>query len=426
MTPRRHSPPHTMDVVVTFEYRFTRTPDGAVWSQMAYGYNFFRNHYLRVFDGVKVVARVQDVPTVLGSDFIRVDGPGVVVHALPYYVGPAAYLRQFRRLARAVRGAVGPTDAVILRVPSAIAKHMEPLLRRQRRPYGVQVVGDPVDIFGAIRHPLRPLLRWWFPRVQRRQCAGAAAASYVTEKALQRRYPCGGYTTHFSSVELTPDAVAAAPRVPAPGQKRFTLLNVGSLDQLYKAPDVLIDAAASLVDEGLDLHLVFVGDGRFRPELEERARARGVGGRVVFRGKLPAGPAVRAELDRADLYVHPSRTEGLPRAIIEAMARGLPVIGSTVGGIPELLDAQDMVPPDDVTALAGMIRAVLDDPARMAAMAARNLARAADYGDEILRERRDAYFRYLRDATEKWSRDPLLPPPAPSHVEPEAPQKVTA
>ena len=78
MTPRRHSPPHTMDVVVTFEYRFTRTPDGAVWSQMAYGYNFFRNHYLRVFDGVKVVARVQDVPTVLGSDFIRVDGPGEI------------------------------------------------------------------------------------------------------------------------------------------------------------------------------------------------------------------------------------------------------------------------------------------------------------------------------------------------------------
>ena len=415
-----------MDVVITFEYRFTRTPDGAVWSQMAYGHNFFRTNYLRVFDGVKVVARVQDVPAVRGSDFIRVDGPGVVVHALPYYVGPAAYLRQVRRLGRAVRAAVGPTDAVILRVPSAIAKHMEPLLRRQRRPYGVQVVGDPADVFGAIRHPLAPLLRWWFPRMQRRQCAGAAAASYVTEKALQRRYPCGGYSTYSSDVELTADAVAPAPRAPAPGQSSFTLLNVGSLDQLYKAPDVLIDAVASLVKEGLDLRLVFVGDGRFRAELEERARGRGVGGRVAFRGKLPAGPAVRAELDKADLYVHPSRTEGLPRAIVEAMARGLPAIGSTVGGIPELLDPQDMVPPDDVAALAGLIRAVLGDPARMASMAARNLARAADFGDEVLRERRDAYCRYLRDVTGQWARGRMPPPPAAPHVRTSAPEKVTA
>lgn len=394
-----------MNVVVTFEYRFARTPDGAVWTQTAYGRKFFETHFLKSFDSVRIVSRVRDEKLV--GDWNRVDGPGVTLHGLPYYIGPVGYLRNARKLGRAARSAVGPDDAVILRVPSQIATHLEPLLRSGGRPYGVQVVGDPYDVFapGTIRHPLRPFFRWWFPRILRRQCANAAAAAYVTERTLQRRYPCPAYSTYFSDVELTAGAIVPSPRAPAPGQKSFTLVTVGSLSQLYKAPDVLIDAVASLVKQGLDLRLVLVGDGRYRPELAERAKSHGVSDRVVFRGQLPSGDAVRAELDRADVFALPSRTEGLPRAIIEAMARGLPCIGSTAGGIPELLEPRDLVPPDDAPALAGLIRDVVTDPQRMASMAARNLAKAGEYRDEVLRERRDAYYRHLRDVTERWVRD---------------------
>jgi glycosyltransferase involved in cell wall biosynthesis len=405
-----------MVVNVTFEYRFARTPDGAVWTQTAYDRKFFQAHFLPHFDAVRIVSRVRDVEKLEG-DWKRVDGPGVMLHGLPYYVGPIAYVRNARKLGRVARAAVGPEDAVILRVPSQIATHVERLMRRERRPYGVQAVGDPYDIFGAIRHPLRPFFRRWFPHIMRRQCANAAAAAYVTERTLQRRYPCPAYSTYFSDVELSGGAIVSSPRVPAPGQKQFTLVTVGSLSQLYKAPDVLIDAVASGVKQGLDLRLVLVGDGRYRPELEERARSHGLVDRVIFRGQLPSGDAVRAELDRADIFVLPSRTEGLPRAIIEAMARGMPCIGSTVGGIPELLEARDMVPPDDAPALAGLIKAIVTDPQRMADMAARNLAKANEYRDDVLRERRDAYYRHLRDVTEQWvrRREPAAAamPPAP-------------
>jgi glycosyltransferase involved in cell wall biosynthesis len=179
---------------------------------------------------------------------------------------------------------------------------------------------------------------------------------------------------------------------------------VGTLEQLYKAPEVLIDSLAICTQDGLDLVLAMVGDGKERPGLEARARALGLGSRVHFLGQLPAGKAVRSELDRADLFVLPSRQEGLPRAIIEAMARGLPCIGSTVGGIPELLPPEDMVPPGNARALAHKLREVVTDPSRMARMSNRNLEKAREYREDALRERRVAFYRYIRNQTETWVR----------------------
>jgi glycosyltransferase involved in cell wall biosynthesis len=193
--------------------------------------------------------------------------------------------------------------------------------------------------------------------------------------------------------------------MPQPGQHTFTIVMVGMLKQLYKAPDVLIDAVAQCVREGLDLRLLMVGDGQHRAELEQRALRQGLQGRVRFLGAVPAGHTVRAILDTADLFVLPSRQEGLPRALIEAMARGLPCIGSTVGGFAELLPPDDLVVPGDAAALAEKIRAIVTDPPRQAAMAARNLARARDYQAERLRERRVQMYRHVLAAT---SSAPLL------------------
>jgi glycosyltransferase involved in cell wall biosynthesis len=165
---------------------------------------------------------------------------------------------------------------------------------------------------------------------------------------------------------------------------------------------VLLDAMAACVARGLDLRLALVGDGRYRPALEARAGALGLGGRACFLGQVTAGAPVRAHLDRADLFVLPSRTEGLPRALIEAMARALPCLGSAVGGIPELLPPEDLVPPGDVAALADKLHAAATDPERLARMSASNLARAGAYREEALRERRRAFYRRVREDTAAW------------------------
>ena len=121
-----------------------------------------------------------------------------------------------------------------------------------------------------------------------------------------------------------------------------------------------------------------------------------------FTGALACGPAVQDELDHADLFVLASKTEGLPRAMIEAMARGLPCVGSAVGGIPELLPAEDMVPRGDAHALAARLLTILRDPERLSRMSERNLQTARAYHDSVLDFRRNQFLAHLYRATMEW------------------------
>jgi glycosyltransferase involved in cell wall biosynthesis len=107
-------------------------------------------------------------------------------------------------------------------------------------------------------------------------------------------------------------------------------------------------------------------------------------------------------LDTGDLFVLPSRTEGLPRAMIEAMARGLPCIGSSVGGIPELLDVDELVAPGDVHGLAAKIQEILRDPHRMETMSRRNRAASMQFRDSVLAERRRRFYMHVRDHMSNW------------------------
>lgn len=393
-----------INVIVVLEHHFLQTPDRAVWTQTMFPYSFWVR-YLDVFDGVKVVARVAKASNI-PPNWKRADGEGVIFASVPDYTGPTQYLLRARQVKQAVRSALNEHDAVILRVGSQLANDIEPLLRQTQHPYGVEVVADPYDVFapGSVKHPLRAFFRWMFTRRLQQQCDRACATAYVTEHALQQRYPPANnaFSIHYSSVELPEQAFVPLPRSLKPEMQSFTLITVGTLDQLYKAPDVLINAVAVCVKAGLDLKLVLVGDGKHRKELEAQAAKLNLSDRICFLGNLPAGEAVRTQLDRADLFVLPSHQEGLPRAMIEAMARGLPCIGSTVGGIPELLAPEDMVPPGNVTALANKISEVVSYPERMAQMSARNLSKAKDYREEVLRDRRIAFYRYIRDTTQAW------------------------
>jgi glycosyltransferase involved in cell wall biosynthesis len=368
---------------------------------------------LESFDDVILLARVRKKDFHINNGK-PVDGRSVSIRELPDYLGPSQYLFYLPVLQPRAQRAVAESDHFILRVPGLVGRLVWHELTRIKKKYAVEVMGDPWDAFGpgTMPSPFRPAYRYIASRNTKTICRGAVAALYWNGSVLPRRYPTGngGY------VAVSPSLVAlngfasddlmvkrsrhiAGLRLSSNnggGEATIRVGFVGSLAQLYKGPDTLL-RAISLCPRDLDLKADLVGEGRYRRAMELLANQLSVSQKVSFLGQLKSGSGVFDFLDSIDLFIMPSRAEGFPRALYEAMARGCPCIASNVGGIPELLSADDLVPVNDPKALAQKIMEVTSNPDRMKAMSERNLARAKQFDPETLRAARRTFYQYVRD-----------------------------
>jgi glycosyltransferase involved in cell wall biosynthesis len=162
-----------------------------------------------------------------------------------------------------------------------------------------------------------------------------------------------------------------------------------------KGHAVLLRAMASLCARFPELRLLLVGDGEERVALQARARRPDLCGRVIFTG---AGADVRTSLAAMDLFVMPSLNEGQSRAVVEAMAAGVPVVASRVGGLSEVLDhgrAGRLVSPGDSIDLAGAIEELITAPQAAAAIAEAGRLRAARYDERSMVDRISTLYQEL-------------------------------
>jgi glycosyltransferase involved in cell wall biosynthesis len=181
------------------------------------------------------------------------------------------------------------------------------------------------------------------------------------ERALRRLAP-------RTPMRVVPNAVDDAFQPAAHADGRPTrLLTVGLLDTPRKGVDVLLESLA-LMRGRERLRLDVVGEGELRPGYEALAERLGLGETVTFHALEPK-PALAERMRRADLFVLASRYENNPCVVLEAMASGLPVVATRVGGIPELVDsttgrlAEPLDPPSFAAALEDALGAEFDRPA---------------------------------------------------------------
>jgi lipopolysaccharide/colanic/teichoic acid biosynthesis glycosyltransferase len=375
-----------MNLTYVLDYRFARTPDGAIWTDTAYDEAFWEP-YLKVFDRVTLLSRVRDVAE-KDPSWLRVDSDQVMVEPLPHYLGPIEFLKRSRQIRTSMRRTLAQPGAVILRVPSQLSIVAAAQLRNIRKPYGVEVVGDASAAFapGVVEVAGRALLRQWFTLSQKKICRNAIASSYVAE-CLRSRYPSrnGAETLVCSDVRLDQEWMRREPRsYERPGRH---IVTVATLSQTYKGIDVLLRALADCRGKGFPLTLTIVGHGKYQESLARLATELAIDNCVRFVGCLPWGPSLTEQLDGADLFVLPSRVEALPRALLEAMARALPAIATTVGAVPELLPPNQLVEPGDVDGLAMQIMNACASPGRLTYMSQKSLKTAREYGWHLLRPR---------------------------------------
>jgi len=186
-------------------------------------------------------------------------------------------------------------------------------------------------------------------------------------------------------------------RTNAATEQSLQLALIGSLDQPYKGVDTALEALSVVRARGVDARLRVIGEGRLMAQYQAQAASLGIAGAVDWTGAVAAGAGVRAQLDDVDLYIQPSRTEGMPRALLEACAWGCPALGTPVGGIPEILPSSALVPSDDPKAWAERIHELWLNPAELAALALTLGVRAQDWSaNKLTEERHRVYLTALR------------------------------
>lgn len=307
--------------------------------------------------------------------------PQVRIIGLPHWNSAREVVRRAHRVVPAVLvqvgGRLGEFDLIGAVVPSLVGGILLGAARLRRRPAFMLIRGEKqrtVKFMMGSRRALPYVAALKVMEALVRELIRRGIPAFVAGSELVDRYAAEGGRVYDLYPALTRQfPLASEPRAQLRGS-RPRLVTVARLSG-EKGVDDVIRSVAVLARGGMDVELDVVGDGSQRPELEALASELGLSDQVHFAGFVPQGPELISHLDQADLFVLGSRSEGLPHSLVEAMARGLPVVATAIGGIPAFLSdgGGATVPVGDPAALGGAVREVLSDRARWTELSAQAL-----------------------------------------------------
>jgi glycosyltransferase involved in cell wall biosynthesis len=268
------------------------------------------------------------------------------------------------------------------------------LAKKENKPCIVYVGGCNKDILLSSKSIARKIAGYWIYYSNKKAINNANYVHYVTNSELQKRYPTKGRTIGASYVNIKTNISehqkAKRMRLYNGESEKISLGIIGYLNEV-KGIDTAIKAVSKL-DGRFNLRIL--GGGDVSP-YRDLAKEYDVVDRVHFEGTLQPGEEVLNWLDNIDLYLQPSRTEGLPRATIEAMSRGCPVISSNAMGLVELVEEQWRHNPSDWTTLSRLVDKLANDPVKLRENAERSFNIAQRYNRTLLDESIDLFFKEI-------------------------------
>lgn len=359
----------------------------------------FYQRYLRVFDRIRLVCRCEEEIELRKNRTPLSEDPRIEVVPIPFFQGPREYGRLYFKVGRAMSDAVKECDAAILRIPSTTAIRIGKIVNKAGIPYACEVVFDAEDGWrGEIG--LKRLMWKKLDMDTRHLCNDADGVSCVTEYYLQRHYYSkngDSFSSHYSSLALPASFYSSNRKFPAHGP--FVIAHIANQVQFNgrKGHVELVKAVRLLKDEGIEVKVRFAGKDYFEGvnKLKDLAKDLGVANEIEFVGFL-SREELDAFLNNADLFVMPTRAEGLPRVIIEAMAKGLPCITTPVSGNPELIDDHFLVPYERIDELAERIEEIITRPEIYEQTSLINFERSKQYEASLLQLRRDEFYTKLK------------------------------
>lgn len=399
-----------MKILLFLEYKFYISQDNNLYAEKVIDKQYL-DRYLNVFDEITICARVsktliKHMPEPLVDNRISIiplpdkSATGIMMNCKEIA----------KKISKQCSNYQGKTkvDGLIIRGPSSISYLAYEVYKLTKLPYVVEMVINPKNFFYD-RHGLKGWIIGFIGthiivNHTKKLCYDANGVCYVTKHILQDSYPSRSIKQGFSDNNYF-DAYALDVMLDENGfsnnifyhnkNESFIICHTGWMVGENKGHRLVLQVLKHLIDDGLNCKIKFIGDGPMKNSFMTYAKELGLSDNVVFLGQVNGYTKLQKELATSHLFLFPSRIEGLPRAIVEAMANSLPVVSFDNDGIPELINSRYLAHVGDIEKLYTLTKMFYENEELRVMVANENFYKAHDYKTEIFdKTRRDFFIKF--------------------------------
>lgn len=382
-------------------YKF-KSINGEMFTTPAYGEAFWEK-YLDVFDHVDILG--EEVREANDKSLIKLTSPRISVHVIPPNTRPLEIFNDpevKKELVKSIKDA----DAILIKQASRKGNMAIHYAEKYNKPYMIELTGD-LNIELKISHSIlkklyRPIIYHQVLKAIRHCQYGL----YVTQEYLQFVYPIEGKQFGCTDTVLKDfDEDCYNNRI-----KRINDMNVNSkviigMIATYsgnrKGLDTAIEMLEKINNSNVELHILGRGTEDQREKWLDYAKVHNVSNQVFFDPPVPGGDAVLRWIDNTDIEILPSRAEGLPRCILEAMSRACPCITSNVCGLPELVEQKWTHDPGDSQELYRLVDSMINSKDDLINAARYNFEKSKKYDYDILNKNRREFLIEFKEYSER-------------------------
>lgn len=350
---------------------------------------YLQQHKLTKDDKLTVICREQK--DVIGSKKSIASGERISFKIFNSY-------KEILRNRREIKQIIIENDFIEIKLPTMTGLLAMHYVLKCKKNHMVEMVGCPLDAYWNYGSNTGKLIAPIIFLFNRYYIKKAQNIIYVTNRFLQKRYPNKHNSISCSDVNLklveSKVLEQRLDKIEHRNEKDKLVIGlIGSLDVKYKGHKTAIKMAAELKRKyPIELHFLGSGD---KEKWKKAIQRYNMKENVIFDGILPSGEPVYRWMDNLDLYIMPSLTEGLPRSMLEAMSRGCPVIGSNVGGIPELISKECIFSKRNYKKMAKLIDELVSNKTEMKKQAINNFNKAKLYDRGSLLQKREAFYQKI-------------------------------
>ena len=346
--------------------------------------------YKCISDNINIAIRVRKQEKNCPSKNIEISKNDYKIIKCPNISSIKGFLFDKKVCKEILKDEILKSDFLVIRLPSVIGNLALKIAKKLNKPYLVELVGCPWDalwnynIKGKIIAPYMTILT-------KNNVKHAPFVLYVTNEFLQKRYKTKGKNINCSNVildDIVDDVLKS--RIKRNNNNNMKeLATIAATDVKYKGQKYVIKAISKLKRNGYNFKYHIIGNGD-TTYLKKVINKYNLQNEVLFAGMIPHDK-IFEYLDKIDIYIQPSKQEGLPRALIEAMSRACPCIGSKTGGIPELLDNKYIFPKGNVKVLEKILKNYSNYDMNIQSKS--NFQKAKEYERNRLNKRREEFYK---------------------------------